>query len=151
LPAADVPCASYDGDVVAWAEQQAALVLAGRWELLDRENIAEEILGVGRSEKRELVSRMAMLLMHLLKWQAQPERISASWRGTILEQRAALADLLEDAPSLRSLLGDEKFAARIWKQATAQAMAETGQTAWPSQCPWPINDVLTEDWLSPTL
>ncbi|MEJ7138688.1 DUF29 domain-containing protein [Comamonadaceae bacterium SL12-8] len=55
---------TYDTDIVAWANEQAALIRAGRLEELDLDNLAEEILDVGNSEKRELVSRMAVLLGH---------------------------------------------------------------------------------------
>ena len=58
----------YEKDVVAWAMEQAALLRAGQLSALDIEHIAEEIEDVGKSEKRELASRMAVLLSHLLKW-----------------------------------------------------------------------------------
>ena len=76
---------SYETDVIAWANRQAALLRAGRFSELDIANIAEEIEDVGKSEERELASRMAVLLMHLLKWQYQPERQSRSWLRTIKE------------------------------------------------------------------
>ena len=59
---------SYDGDIVAWATEQARLLRSGRWDRLDFDHIAEEIEGVGKSEQRELASRMAVLLAYLLKW-----------------------------------------------------------------------------------
>jgi hypothetical protein len=55
----------YEQDVVAWANEQARLIRAGQFELLDWERIAEEIEDVGKSEQRELASRMALLLAHL--------------------------------------------------------------------------------------
>lgn len=64
----------YETDIVAWANEQAQLVRAGQFELLDLEHIAEEIEDVGKSEQRELASRMTLLIAHLLKWQFQPER-----------------------------------------------------------------------------
>ncbi|MDR3089077.1 MAG: DUF29 domain-containing protein, partial [Desulfobulbaceae bacterium] len=70
---------AYETDVVAWAGEQARLLRAGRFDLLDIENIAEEIEDVGKAEQRELMSRMAVLLAHLLKWQYQPERRGKSW------------------------------------------------------------------------
>ncbi len=73
--------------MVAWASEQARLIRAGRFDLLDREHIAEEVEDVGKSEQRELATRMAVLLAHLLKWQHQPERRGASWEVTISSQR----------------------------------------------------------------
>ena len=70
---------NYETDVVAWANEQARLIRAGKFDQLDLEHLAEEIEDVGKSEQRELASRMAVLLMHLLKWKFQPERRSKSW------------------------------------------------------------------------
>jgi hypothetical protein len=58
----------YDEDVIAWAEQQSRLLRSRQWSQLDIDNIAEEIEDVGKSEKRELQSRMCVLMAHLLKW-----------------------------------------------------------------------------------
>ncbi len=65
---------SYDGDVVAWANEQARRLRAGEFHRLDIEHIADEIESVGKSEKRELESRLSVLMAHLLKWRYQPER-----------------------------------------------------------------------------
>ena len=61
----------YERDFYAWANEQAALLRSGNLSAADIENIAEEIESMGKSEKRELVNRLAVLLMHLLKWQYQ--------------------------------------------------------------------------------
>ena len=68
----------YDRDFYAWANEQAALLRAGRLSEADIENIAEEIESMGRSEKRDLVSRLTVVLLHLLKWQFQPSHRSNS-------------------------------------------------------------------------
>ena len=81
---------SYESDVAAWANEQARLIRAGQFDQLDWEHIAEEIEDVGKSEQRELASRMAVLIAHLLKWQFQPEHQSTGWKRTIKEQRRAL-------------------------------------------------------------
>ena len=80
---------AYEKDIVAWANEQASFIRAGRFDLLDIEHLAEEIEDVGKSEQRELASRMALLLSHLLKWQFQSGRRGASWQRTIKEQRKA--------------------------------------------------------------
>ena len=78
---------AYEKDIVAWANEQANFIRAGRFDLLDLENIAEEIEDVGKSEQRELASRMAVLLAHILKWKFQPQKRSMSWMLTIKKQR----------------------------------------------------------------
>ena len=65
--------AKYDGDIIAWANQQAEFIRNKQFDLLDLENIAEEILDVGKSEFRELRNRLAVLIGHLLKYKYQPE------------------------------------------------------------------------------
>jgi hypothetical protein len=81
----------YEQDVVAWANEQAALLRAGKLSAIDVEHVAEEIEDLGKSEQRELASRMPVLLAHLLKWQCQPARRSKSWQYTIRTQRKEVA------------------------------------------------------------
>ena len=100
---------AYRQDFYAWAMEQAALLRAGRLDAADIENIAEEIESMGRGEKRELVNRLTVLLMHLLKWNFQPGFRSASWSSGIREQRIRLKNNLEDSPSLKAKL-DEAYA-----------------------------------------
>ena len=77
----------YQKDIVAWANEQAAFIRMGKFDQLDLEHLAEEIEDVGKSEQRELESRMSVLFAHLLKWQYQPDRQDGSWTRTIKEQR----------------------------------------------------------------
>jgi hypothetical protein len=137
----------YETDIVAWASEQARLIRAGRFDLLDLEHIAEEIEDVGKSEQRELANRMAILLAHLLKWQHQPERRGASWELTIRNQRRSITRCLEETPSLRGKLADNRWLAGIWDDATAKAAEETGLASFPKDCPWLIeSEILAEEW-----
>src|SRR5580698_10796819 len=94
----------HETDFYAWTQQQAALLRGGRESDADLERIAEEIESMGRTEKRELVSRLSVLLLHLLKWRFQPEKRGPSWEASIRVQRNRLADHLDDNPSLKPLL-----------------------------------------------
>jgi hypothetical protein len=139
---------TYETDVVAWANEQARLLRAGRFDLLDIEHIAEEIEDVGKSEQRELANRMALLLAHLLKWQFQPGRQTASWQRTISEQRKGIKRRLSKSPGLQPVLTDVDWQAEIWADAVAQAAAETGLADFPDVCQWSLADeVLLEGWL----
>ncbi len=89
----------YERDFFAWSRQQAELLRAGKLADADIDHIAEEIDSMGRTEKRELVSRMSVLLLHLLKWRFQPEKRRPSWEASIRVQRNRLADDLDDNPS----------------------------------------------------
>jgi hypothetical protein len=136
----------YDRDFHAWANEQAALLRAGRFTDADIEHIAEEIESMGKTEKRELVSRLAVLLLHLLKWQFQPERRSASWEATIMVQRRDLHRHMADNPSLRSKL-DEAIA-DSYGNARILAGAETGLglKAFPAACPWSFDQMMAADF-----
>jgi len=82
---------AYDKEVILWSQEQARLLRAGRFSELDIEHLADEIEDVGKSEKRELAGRLAVLLAHLLKWSRQPEKRSNSWRATIKDQRKRIS------------------------------------------------------------
>lgn len=136
----------YETDLVAWANEQARLIRAGRFDLLDIEHIAEEIEDVGKSEQRELANRMGVLLAHLLKWQYQPERQSNSRRLTIKNQRLDILDCLSDTPSLSGSLANVTWWARVWRNAVSQAAQETGLDCFPETCPWVMSEILAEGW-----
>lgn len=136
----------YSKDVIAWAQEQAALLRAGDLWAVDVEHIAEEIEDVGKSEQRELASRMAVLLAHLLKWQFQPERRGASWQRTIKEQRRAIAAHIKETPSLRASLTNANWFEGVWADAVSAAINETGLTLFPEDCPWPVSEILAPEF-----
>lgn len=134
----------YETDFYAWANEQAALLRAGKLSSADIEHIAEEIESMGRGEKRELVSRLRALLLHLLTWWFQPERRSNSWRLSIANARDELIDHLADNPSLRAKLSEAVMGA--YRYARRDAAAETGlrESAFPPDCPWPYERMVDE-------
>jgi ribosomal protein L29 len=142
----------YETDVVAWANEQAKFIRAGQFDQLDLIHLAEEIEDVGKSEQRELASRMAVLLAHLLKWQYQPSKQSKSWQHTLRTQRKDIAYLLNEAPSLRTKFNDAEWLDLLWEKAKGQAENETGLDidTFPETCPWSMTDALQEGWLPVT-
>lgn len=128
----------YDRDFYAWANEQAALLRAGKLDAADIAHIAEEIESMGRTEKRELVNRLAVLLAHLLKWRYQPEHRGSSWEATIRVQRISLARHIKDNPSLKASLPEAL--ADAYEIALIEAAAETGlpEATFPAECPWPF-------------
>ncbi|KAG0190439.1 hypothetical protein DFQ28_002011 [Apophysomyces sp. BC1034] len=135
---------SYEKDVVAWANEQAALLRAGTLSALDIEHIAEEIEDVGKSEQRELASRMAALLSHLLKWRYQPALRSMSWRAALKTQRERIEIRLRKTPSLKPMLTDPDWIADMWADARDSATKETGieYALFPEACPWSMEQAL---------
>ena len=136
----------YDQDFYAWANEQAGLLRAGRLSEADIEHIAEEIESMGKSEKRELVSRLTVLLVHLLKWRHQPVRRSTSWRLTIEEQRAQIEYHMADNPSLKSSF-DETIKAAYYL-AILGTIRETGldRPTFPPLCPWSYEQMMDPDF-----
>ena len=136
----------YESDFYAWANQQAALLRAGRLAEAEIENIAEEIESMGRSEKREFVSRLTILLQHLLKWQFQPGRRSVSWRLSIENTRLQLENHLKDNPSLKSQLDEVMRSA--YRRALNDAVSETGfaRTTFPADCPYTYEQAMHTDF-----
>ena len=137
----------YEDDVIAWAEQQASLIRAGRWSQLDIDNIAEEIEDVGKSEKRELRHRLAVLLEHLAKWRYQPDHRGSNWLTTIRVQRLDILTLLRKVPSLKRLVADREFADGVWRDAIVLAAKETQSVEFPLECRWTLDQALTTDFL----
>jgi hypothetical protein len=93
---------------------------------------------VGKSEKRELASRMAVLLTHLLKWRVQPQARTKSWRSTINDRRKRIALALKETPSLKAVMRDPDWQEGVWLDARAEARKETGlaEEYLPEACPW---------------
>ncbi len=137
---------SYQTDVIAWANEQVALLRSGNLSAIDIEHIAEEIEDVGKSEQRELANRMAVLLAHLLKWSFQPERRGASWRLTIKAQRKEVGYNLIESPSLKAKLDEFAWLDMVWAKAVAQAAKETGPDMLPEVCPWTVEQILSQEF-----
>ena len=132
----------FEADYAQWCVEQGALLREGRLADLDRENLAEEIESLGRSDRREIESRLKILLVHLLKYGYQPEGRSGSWKATIREQRVRIEKLVTESPSLKSY--PAKALAEEYSFAMPEAAAETGlsEDIFPNKCPFSISEVL---------
>jgi hypothetical protein len=133
---------NYDNDFYAWANEQAALLRAGRLGQADIEHIAQEIESMGRTEKRELVSRLRVLLLHLLKWKFQPAGRGSSWEATVRVQRLDLAEHMKDNPSLKAIVSEA--IATAYEGAVIEAAVETklSESVFPSICPWAFDQLM---------
>jgi hypothetical protein len=136
------PAANYDADFYAWTQDQAEKLRARRQNEIDWENVAEEIESVGRSQKKEIRSRLLVLLLHLLKWEFQPDRRKGGWQASIIEARDELSSEIEDSPSLRSY--PAQALDRQYDVARLKAIAETGlpDSIFPKDCPYTVEQVL---------
>jgi hypothetical protein len=141
------PADLYDRDFHEWTIRNAELLRSGRAVDADLAHIAEEIEDMGKRERRELLSRLGVLIAHLLKWQAQPERRGRSWSATIRLQRREIANLVDQMPSLRPYLVESL--PRAYEEGALAASAETGLPveAFPSTCPFDLDGVLDIEFL----
>lgn len=132
----------YEQDGYAWALEQAGLLRAGELDKLDLEHLAEEIESMGKSERRALVSQLARLLMHLLKWDHQPERRSRSWRLTIQDAQTKVSRLIGDNPSLKASL--PSLMEEAYGDACRAAAIETDREPqeFPEQCLYSFDDAM---------
>ena len=137
---------NYETDFYQWTQQQAALLWQGQWSQVDAANLAEEIDSMGKSDRRAIWSHLINILLHLLKWQYQPERRGNSWTESIDNGREQLDWLIKDSPSLRPKL--PQFVDDIYPRARRKAAHETGLplSTFPEQCPFTVEQITGEYW-----
>lgn len=141
----------YDHDFVAWLDRQVALIRDGKLNELDLANLAEELEDMSKSKRQELRNRLITLLMHLLKYEVQPEARTNSWLGTILEQRQQIAYVLDESPSLRSYMAGLHEDAKAYGDAVERARIETGLPAkrFPPVNPYGAQALDRDFWPGP--
>lgn len=134
----------YERDETAWLEVMSSLAAEGRYAEMDHPNLSEYLADMAKRDRREVSSRLVVLLTHLLKWEHQPEHRSGSWQGTILEQRRELRKLLDSGTlynHAHAVLAEAYADAR--KQAAAEATLPIG--AFPAECRWDLETLLADE------
>ncbi|WP_083235034.1 DUF29 domain-containing protein [Candidatus Marithrix sp. Canyon 246] len=116
-------------DFYRWSMETADALRMGHYADVDMQAVALELENMGASERRELINRLAVLLMHLLKWQYQPGIRSRRWELTLIEQRREIQDLLEDNLSLKH-----------------QLETNLPQKTFPKECPCNIEEIMLESF-----
>ena len=137
------PAAEYERDFYSWLMEQARHVRAGRWDALDRDNLAEEIESLGREQFNKLESAFRVLLIHFLKWDMQPSKRWRSWVLSIEAQRLELEDVLADNPGLKPRIGEA--ITRAYRKARVEAAKETGldKATFPETCSYSLDDIVS--------
>ena len=142
----------YERDFYTWTQRQAdalrraAEAQVNTPEALDWANVAEEIESMGREQAAKLRSSYRVLLMHLLKWQFQPNLQSRSWRATIARERGDAAEHLMENPGLKPR--QEELFVAAYRRARKEAVVETGLLLkmFPETCPFTIEQALDDDF-----
>jgi len=143
----------YDDDFFAWTQHQAAVLrsLPVADNRFDRENVAEEIEALGRSERDTVRSQVRRILEHLLKLEHSPAQAPRfGWMGSIVDARAALLDRITESlrQDLREVLPRLcRSARRRAELSLKQAHEPEAASALPSDCPYTLDQILDDDWL----
>lgn len=135
----------YESDYVAWLEEQVAHLRAGRLSALDVENLVEELEGLMKSQRQQLENRLEVLILHLLKWDHQPEQRANRWRSSVEEQRARIRRVLRDSPSLRREV--ESIMRDVYHDAVRAAAIETQLSvrAFPEVLPYSVDQIFERE------
>jgi len=143
-PAPHVP---YDEDFAAWALETAQLLRERRFDDIDVDNLVEEVESMAGSQRRELLSRATVLIIHLLKWRHQPNRRPRSFRSTIGTQRVELDRLFRQSPSLKREVA--QTIREVYRDAVESAGNQTGlpPETFPPECPFTAEQILDRDFL----
>jgi len=137
----------YDRDYALWIAETLQNLEQRNFEQLDIENLLGEIEDMGKSQKHALESNLAIILLHLLKWQYQPEKRSNSWKLTLREHRQRLQKALRDSPSLKIYY--LKVLAECYQDGRELAADETGLdlTTFPVELPFTPENILDPKFL----
>ncbi|MEO0540591.1 MAG: DUF29 domain-containing protein [Cyanobacteria bacterium P01_A01_bin.105] len=138
----------YDTDYVQWVTTTAEQLRSGDYTQVDWVNLLDEIEDMAKRERQALISNLRVLLLHLLKWEYQPQRRTRSWAGSIVEHRIRIDEALATSPSLMPYLTQTWGKAYIG--AVKRATTETGlpKTTFPEDCPFTLAQVMDENFPS---
>ena len=137
----------YSTDFSTWISQTAQLLRERRWHDIDVANLIDEVEDLGKSERRAIDSQLTRLLLHLLKWQYQPQRRSDSWLDSITDARTQIDLAIKDSPSLKGYPAEqlEESYRRARRQAAIQTKLEI--SVFPQTCQYSLDLVVADDWL----
>jgi Domain of unknown function DUF29 len=137
----------YEQDETAWLEAMADLIQQGRCGDLDYPHLLEYLTDIARRDRREVESRLIVLIVHVLKWVYQPDHRSRSWRATVVEQRQELSELAGQGVLRKHA---ETILPQAYAKAVERAVAETGLAAgsYPTACPYTLDQLLAPDLLA---
>lgn len=135
---------NYEGDFYGWVQTTVKQLRDRDLTNLDWDNLIEEIESLGKQEKRELVNRLIVLLMHLLKWEYQPEKRSKSWFASIKIQRIEIIRHIKHNPSLKPYVNNAIVDA--YEVAVLEAVKETGLSSktFPDSCPYAWTEIQSD-------
>lgn len=136
----------YEDDFYGWTIGNISLLRQRKFNEADMDHIIEEIESLGRSNRRELVSRLGVLIAHLMKWEYQSDLKNKSWKGTIVRQRIDIKDVLEENPSLNSQIDEILVKAYKYSLAILEEETPLDLKSIPQTCPYTVQQCLDDDF-----
>ena len=136
----------YEEDFYGWISSSIGLLKQKRFGEMDIDHLIEELEDMGNNKKHALVSRLAQLIFHLLKWQHQPDFRGRSWDASIQEQRKKIKKLLFENPSLKSELN--MFLVDAYEDSVLLIKKETpiDLKLFPKECPYTLEHIMNGDF-----
>jgi hypothetical protein len=137
----------YERDFYAWTQRASELLRKGCFAEADIDHVAEEIADMGLEHKHALKSQTRRLILHLLKWQFQPQRRTRSWLASIGNARTKILDVLQESPSLKPSTAD--LPREVYDRAVKLVVLETrlNRRSFPETCPYTFEQIMEDDFL----
>ena len=144
------PHSLYEKDFNAWALNEAQKLKLKQFDTVDLKNLIEEVEDMSKREISSLENRLITLIMHLLKWQLQPEARgnSNSWEATIKQQRLKIKRLIKNMPSLKNHLEQLLLDDSVYQDAVLEAIKETNldYMVFPGEIPYSQEQILDNEF-----
>ena len=140
----------YEQDFYLWIQETVELLKKGQLEQLDIENLIEEVDSMGKSQRKELKTRLIVLIEHLLKlqyWTTEKDYNARGWRNTIVEQRRQIAYTLVDSPSLKAIINDMFLDCYQDARNDTLRKYQLPLTLFPQESPFSLLEVLDPDFI----
>ena len=140
----------YEQDFYLWIQETVELLKKGQLEQLDIENLIEEVDSMGKSQRKELKTRLTVLIEHLLKlqyWTTEKDYNARGWRNTIVEQRRQIAYTLVDSPSLKAIINDMFLDCYQDARNDTLRKYQLPLTLFPQESPFSLLEVLDPDFI----
>lgn len=137
-----MPITRYEDDLYRWAEETAQAIAEGRFDEIDRAQVADEVDDLGKSEVNSLSSHLERIELHLLKLRYQEDKRTRSWELSVAESRARIRRVVRRSPSLRRLIPE--LVIEVYEAARLAAERETGllPDVFPEECPFTVEEVV---------
>jgi hypothetical protein len=149
--------ALYERDFNRWLETTIQQIQERRFQEVDWEHLLEELVDMGKSEKRAFTSNLMVLLAHLLKLQVQadaPDSMKGSWYASVIEHRARVKADLADNPSFKNFL--KEAVKKAYQEARNLAIKQgrfakfgvrqSKESEYPLECPFICDQILDDDF-----